>query len=236
VNWLQETWARQWQRPPSEQDLRGLVADYLKEELLAREAQELGLDQNDTVVRRRLAQKMEFLVKDTAGLAEPGDDELRRLYDAGHARYQTPTRVSFTQIYFRTETAARQGLEVLATHPTADLGDRTLLEREYAEADEHTVASVFGPEFADKVFALAPSQWQGPIESGYGFHLVWIDDVQAARPRPFEEARAQVVDEWRRTQDAKASEQLFAGLLRKYDVVVDESVKPLIGPLAEVVR
>jgi hypothetical protein len=85
VNWLKDTWARQWQRPPSEQELRGMVADYAKEALLARHAHELGLAENDTVVRRRLAQKMEFLVQDTARLAEPGEDELRQLYDDNRA-------------------------------------------------------------------------------------------------------------------------------------------------------
>lgn len=166
VNWLRETWARQWQRPPSEQDLRGIVADYLKEELLAREARELGLEENDTVVRRRLAQKMEFLVQDTARLADPGENELREIYNANRARYQNPPRISFTQIYFTTEAAARQGLDQLATHGAADLGDRTLLERDYAEADEQAVRSLFGPEFAEKLFALEPGQWRGPVASG----------------------------------------------------------------------
>jgi hypothetical protein len=106
VHWLKETWARQWQRPPSEQELRGVVADYVKEVLLAREARALGLDENDTVVRRRLAQKLEFLVQDTVRLAEPREDELCQLYDASRTRYHTPARLSFTHIYFKTEVAA----------------------------------------------------------------------------------------------------------------------------------
>jgi hypothetical protein len=114
VNWLAETWTRQWQRKPSEQELRGLVADYVREELLAREAEEIGLGENDTIVRRRLAQKMEFLLQDTARLVEPGEDELRRLYHADMARYQTSARISFTQIFFKTETGARTGLAHVA--------------------------------------------------------------------------------------------------------------------------
>jgi len=236
VNWLKETWARQWQRPPNEQELRGLVTDYLKEELLAHEAQELGLADNDTIVRRRLAQKMEFLVQDTARLAEPGEDELRLLYDASRARYQTPARMSFTQIYFKTEAAARQGLEELAKHTAAELGDRSLLESEYVRADEQTVTSLFGRGFAEKLFALKPGRWHGPITSGYGFHLVRISERQAAQPHPYDEVRAQVIEEWHRSRQAQANEQFFAGLLKKYEVVVEENVKPLIGPLKEVVR
>jgi hypothetical protein len=236
VHWLKATWARQWQRPPSEQELRGVVADYVKEALLAREARALGLDQNDTVVRRRLAQKLEFLVQDTARLAEPHEDELRQLYDASRARYHTPARLSFTQLYFKTEAAARHGLEDLSTHSVDELGDRSLLERDYTQADEQTVTSLFGGAFASKVFTLEPGQWHGPVASGYGFHLVQISERQAAQPRPFDEVRAQVRDEWQRVQQAKASAQYFARLLQKYDVVVEESLQSLLGPLTEVVR
>jgi len=236
VNWLKETWSRQWQRSPDEQELRGLVADYVKQELLSREARELGLEENDTVVRRRLAQKMEFFIQDTAQLAEPVDTELRRLYDAGGARYQAPARISFGQMYFKTEPAARHALAELKVRGEAELGDRTLLERDYAGVDGQTVTSLFGPEFSDTVFALEPGEWQGPVKSGYGFHLVRVSAHQAAKPRPFEEIRAQVVEEWQRERQSQANKQFFASLFSKYDVQLDESVKPLIGPLTEVMR
>lgn len=236
VNWLKETWSRQWHRPPDEQELRGLISDYVKEVLLAREARELGLDENDTIVRRRLVQKMEFIVQDTVRLAEPGEEALRRHYDDHRTRYQTPTRVSFTQLYFKTEAAARRGLEELGAGPEGEPGDRSLLEREFVRADPQTVTSLFGPEFADRLFALDPGRWHGPVASGYGFHLVRIGERQAAQPHAFEEVRAQVVEEWHRSQQAKANERLFAELLEKYNVVVDKSVQPLIGPLAEVMR
>lgn len=232
VTWLKETWARQWQRPPSEQELRGLVTDYLKETLLAREAQELGLDENDTVVRRRLAQKMEFLVQDTARLAEPGEDALRQFYDARRTQYQAPGRVSFTQLYFRTEAEARRARDKLKTRSADDLGDPSMLGRDYAQADEQTVASVFGPEFAGRIFDLAPGQWSDPLASSYGFHLVRVDAQQAGQARPFDEVRAQVLDEWHRVQQVQASKQFFDRLLKKYDVVVEDGLKPLIGPSA----
>lgn len=231
VNWLKETWSRQWQRPPSEQELRGLLNDYLKEELLAREAKEIGLDEDDTIVRRRLAQKMEFLVQDTTRLAEPSDDVLRRFYDSHRVQYQIPARISFTQLYFKTEAAARRGLQELAKRHPDEVGDPNLLEREFYQADEQTVTSIFGPKFAAAISVLEPGSWQGPVTSSYGFHLVLIHERQAAQVRPFEQARAQVLDEWQRTQQAKASEQFFASLLKKYEVVVDQNIKSLIGPM-----
>jgi hypothetical protein len=231
VRWLEETWARQWQRPPSEQELRDLVSAYLNEELLAREAREIGLDENDIIVRRRLAQKMEFLVKDTARLAEPGEDALRQFYDARRARYQTPARISFTQLYFKTEVAARRALEELETRSSTNLGDPSLLERDQALVDEQTVASVFGPALAGKLFALAPGPWHGPLASSYGFHLVQVNELQAGQVRPFDQVRARVLDEWHREQQAKASEQFFDRLLKKYHVIVEDGLEPLIEHL-----
>ena len=119
VKWLKETWARQWQREPTREELRGLVMDFLKEELLAREAREMGLDENDTIVRRRLAQKVEFLVQDTARLAEPTEDDLRRFYAAHPERFSEEARVSFTHVYFSRDhpqevAAARARLEANA--------------------------------------------------------------------------------------------------------------------------
>ena len=230
VSWLKETWTRQWQRPPDDQELRGLVTDYLKEKLLAHEARELGLDENDTVVRRRLAQKMEFLVQDTASLAEPVEDELRQVYASHRDNYTTPVHISFHQIYFKSESDASQGLKELQTSGTGDVGDPILLEREYIRTDEQTVTSLFGPKFAERVFTLEPGPWQGPIESGYGFHLVRIGERVPPELRPFEEVRSQVVSEWHRSQQAKIQAQFFSELLKKYDIIVDESVKPLMGP------
>ncbi len=236
VEWLKQTWSRQWQRPPDETELRGLVTDYLKETLLAREAQALGLDNNDTVVRRRLAQKMKFLVEDTARLAEPEDTVLRQYYDDHRVRYQKPASISFSQLYFKTELSAREALQVLIQNPAADLGENTLLQPELEQADGQTVANLFGQQFAAQVFALEGNNWQGPITSAYGYHLVKIKDRQAAQLHAFDEVRSQVLEDWYRTEQDRANEQFFAALLKKYDVVVEESVKPLIGPLAETSR
>lgn len=232
VGWLKETWARQWQRPPTQAELSGLVTDYLKESLLALEAKELGLDENDTIIRRRLAQKMEFLVQDTARIGEPGEDVLRRFHDSRRDQYRSPARISFTQVFFRTESAARRALDELRTRSASDLGDPSMLERNFLRADEQTVASVLGPEAAARIFTLAPGRWHGPLASAYGFHVVQVTEVQAGGERPFDQVRELVLEDWHRIQQEKATEQFFASLLKKYDVVVDEDLKPLVRPLS----
>jgi len=231
VNWLKETWARQWRRPPDEQELRGLVIGYLKEELMAREAKEIGLDQNDTIVRRRLAQKMEFIVQDTARLAEPDEAQLRQRHEANRERYKNPTQITLTQIFFKTEAAAQKGLAALKRRPADEIGDPSMLERVFLQADLKLLSSQFGADFAGKAFALEPDRWQGPLASAYGFHLVRVSEKQESGLRPFEEVRAQVLEEWHIEQLARTNEQYFAGLLKKYRVDVEDSLKPLLGSL-----
>jgi len=244
VLWLKEIWTRQWQREPTEAELKGLVAEYLREALLAREARELGLDEDDTIVRRRLAQKLEFLVQDTSRLAEPTEDDLRRFYVASPEQFQTEARVSFMQVYFSRERrrdapadakiVLAELLRVGTTERVPELGDRLLIDAEFHDVDEQTVATQFGHGFAAAVFALSPGAWHGPIESGYGLHLVRVTEVKPARQREFAEVRTQVLERWHEKRQQKDNETYFAGLLRKYDVVVDESLKPLLDPLVVV--
>lgn len=246
VAWLKETWAKQWQREPDRDELRGLVTEFLKEELLAREAREMGLDQGDVFIRRRLAQKVEFLVQDTSRLVEPTEDDLRRFYSAHPERFSEPARISFTQLYFsreqRTNAAAdaRAALAELsrdvATNgsPAAPpLGDRLLLDSEFQEVDQAAVSGQFGVKFAGAVFALPLNTWHGPVESGYGLHLVRLSAHQPARLRDFAAVRAQVLDRWQEQRQREDNQKYFASLLKKYDVVMDESVKPLVGTLGE---
>ena len=241
VEWLNQTWTRQKGRPPNEDELQEMLAGYLKEELLAREARELKLDENDTVVRRRLAQKMDFMVKDSAQLAEPGEEELRRLYESYPERFQYPARITFTHIFFnrdkrdtRVEADAREALEHLSRfvpESVADVGDRFLSQYEFHEAEEQAVSSVFGPQFARHVFTVEPGAWQGPIESAYGLHLVYVTKSEPARLPDFVTVKNEVLTLWRQQRDQEGQEQYFSALLKKYDVVIDESVKSLVSPL-----
>lgn len=222
----------QWHRQPNDDELRDLLNGFIKEELLAREAKEMGLDENDTIVRRRLAQKMEFIMQDAANLAEPKDDELRRLYDQHRADYQVAGRISFTQIYFKSETAALAAKERVTQDNAQELGDISQLERDFTQVDERTVVSVFGPDFVRNIFDLPTDQWHGPLASGYGYHLVRISERLAAIIQPFEQVREKVAAEWQRIAQARASEQFFEDLRKKYEVKVDDSVKALLEPVA----
>jgi hypothetical protein len=239
VRWLSETWSNQWLRPPTASELKGLIAEFVKEELLAREALEMGLDQGDTIVRRRLAQKLTFLVEDTTRLVEPTEEELRQFHATNAATFAMPATVTFTQVFFNAtdrKAAASDARAALAkltaegnSNAGATLGDRLLIEGDLRDVDEATVSGMFGPDFAREVFALRPGVWSGPIKSGYGVHLILLTDASAAKPRPFEEVRDEVLREWRRETEETAQRDYIARLREKYGVILDDGVAALLG-------
>jgi hypothetical protein len=224
VKWLAATWRGQTGREPTPEELRELVANLVKEELLSREAREMRLDENDTIVRRRLAQKLEFMLQDTARLAEPSEDELRRFYETSPKAFLTEPRISFTQVYFTNERRAAAALPQVAGASPAEavmLGDRLMVEPEFRAADPQAIAAVLGPKFARAVVELAPGAWHGPVESGYGVHLVRVAAVEPARRREFAEVRAQVLERWREEKQREAEKRFLDRLAAKYKVVVE---------------
>ena len=252
VSWLRETFALEHQRQPSEAELRGLVRDFVKEELFARQAQELGLNKDDIVVRRRLAQKMAFLLQDNSRAAAPSDDDLHRLYEAQRGRNPgnqaatqalfTRPRISFTQVFFsrdqRPDAAAdaREALRILSggTAPTATMGDRASFKTEFRNVDERAVANQLGAKFAAKIFELAPGAWQGPLGVEPRAAPGADQRARAGRAAPFDQVRDQIVEMWQAQSQRETEERTFAELLKKFQLVPDESVKALVEPLIDV--
>lgn len=240
VRWLAENWTTQWRRPPTREELRGLTADYLNEQLLAREARALGLEDNDVIIRRRLAQKLTFIIDDTTRRAEPTDEELQRYYEANTQRFRSEARISFAHIYFSPQRRAHarsdaaETLKLLvaegATTGTADLGDRLMVRSELRDETEQSISNTFGPDFARAVLVLGTGRWSGPIQSGYGPHLVRVSAMKEASVPPLSEIRERVAAEWKRERETQAKERYLAELRKKYDLVADEEVKALIAP------
>lgn len=240
IDWLRQLFQNQWLRPPDTRELKGLVTDLVNEELLAREAEAMGLHEDDGIIRRRLAQKLKFLVEDTTRLAQPTDDELRSYFEANRSRFVESPRISFSHIYFNPanrKDATADAAAILATlgaETSADaasgMGDRFLLGSDMTDADRQSVSGVFGDEFADTLLAVEAGQWSGPLKSGYGTHLVLVTAREAASEPVFERVREKVLAEWQHNQQQKASQDYLVRLREKYGVELDDSVEALLKP------
>ncbi len=240
VDALAENFARTWMRPPTPLELKGLVDDYVAEEVYSREAVAIGLDRDDTVIRRRLRQKMEFVTDDAVGSQAATDTQLQAYLDSHAAAFVTPGRVTFEQVFLSLEHrgAAVQGdaqriLRELqsgrAIARPAELGDPTLLPESMQAVAPQDVDNSFGTEFTQAVMKATPGQWFGPVRSGYGVHLVRVSSVEAGSLPPLVQIRPAVEREWQAEQRKLAKDALLKQLLSRYDVRIE-------GPLGEALR
>jgi len=230
---LQASFSRVWQRPASPAELDGLVQDYIREEVLAREAIALGLDRDDTIIRRRLRQKMEFIANDLAAPAEPSEAELEEFRAKHPDLFRFEPRFTFRQVYLNADRrgdalkqdAARLLAELNRSGAEADfqkLGDATLLSPELADVPAGEVVRLLGEEFTRQLAHLPEGRWDGPVTSGYGVHLVRVEARSAGRLPELAEIRAQVAREWADARRREGNERFYRDLLKRYAVTIEQ--------------
>jgi hypothetical protein len=209
-----------WRRPPTEEEVRALVEDFVREEVYYREALSLGLDRDDTVIRQRLRQKMEFLADSGAGTLAPSEEDLRRYYAAHRDAYAKPEQVTFQQIFLgATDPAAALAALGEGADPAA-IGEGSLLPATLEAATRATVDGTFGSGFFAAVSALPAGVWQGPVESTFGPHLVRLVELEPGAVPAFEQVRNRVLDAWREQTAADLRESQYQAMRQRYEVVL----------------
>ncbi len=241
VEALAESFATTWMRPPTPTEIQGLVDDYVVEEVYSREAIALGLDRDDTVIRRRLRQKMEFVSDDLAAAARPTEAQLQA-YLAQHAdQFARPPQVTFWQVYFSTDrrgdTAWRDAEQLLADlragRAPADLGeagDASLLPRGMRDAAPQEIQNAFGADFAAALAAAPVGQWAGPLQSDFGLHLVQVQRRAAGSAPALVDVRPAVLREWQAEQRRQSKQAFLAALRGRYEIRIERPAGALIEP------
>lgn len=243
---------RVWQRSPGARELSALIQSYIQEEVLYREALALGLDKNDGVVRRRLSQKMQFLSEDLADLEQANDKTLQSYLDDHVDQYMQPARFSFRQIYFnaskRGQSTQSEAESLLIKLKKGRLdgkasGDSIMISHQFDLMRETEVARILGAQFMQALRETPTGSWQGPIESGFGQHLVFIDEFVESKASRLNDVRQQVVRDWSAEKRKETNQAIYAKLRQRYQVVVEEdaekdgaeksSVKLSMGPVSQ---
>ncbi len=236
-----------WQRPPTDAELKGLLDEYVREEIATREAMAMGLDLDDTVIRRRLRQKLDFLVEDAVDSVPPTDAELQAWLQEHPAIFQLDPTISFLQVYVSrekredsAEADARAILRALrASHPDPakgtgepagssasgvavdGIGDPTMLPHEIMAESSEDVAGIFGQEFADRIFEIEPGRWAGPVESPYGLHLVLVKErIEGSLP-DLAAVRPAVERDLLGERRREQLDAVYERLLEKYTIVIE---------------
>jgi parvulin-like peptidyl-prolyl isomerase len=229
IRQIEQGFERTWQRPPTRQELEGLVDEFVREEIYYREALAMGLDRDDTIVRRRMRQKLEFLSNDLAPPSEPDDAALERHLAAHADAHRIEPRVALRQVFVsrdrRGDAAVDEARALLARLPldpgAAAAGDPSMLPASLALAPLGEVRRVFGDDFAAAVARVEPGRWTGPIESGFGLHLVFVERREEGRLPTLAEVRDAVRADWESARRTEANEAFYRRLRERYQVTVD---------------
>ncbi|MEJ6595418.1 peptidylprolyl isomerase [Parasphingorhabdus sp.] len=230
IDRLGKIWAGTAGRLPTGEDQQQIIDQYVQEEMLVREAERLGLSDGDTIIRRRLAQKMDFLVSDDATANDPTDAELERWFEDHRERFAAPEMRSFTHVYFSPE---KHGSRIEAAAETArtrlqsgaewkSLGDPFIQKRSYAAVPEREVARLFGPKFATDIFKLGADQWSEPVGSAFGLHLVRIEAIDSAAQAQFASIRNEVLVAWQDEQRSNGKRAALKKLIGSYEVIIEK--------------
>jgi parvulin-like peptidyl-prolyl isomerase len=234
---------RTWMRPPTQEEIRGLVDDFIREEILYRQAMAMGLDRDDTIVRRRMRQKLEFLTEDTvAQSAPPTEQELQAYLDRHQDQYREERKLTYEHIFFNREKrgkAAKSDAEAVLAQLKGEsksridldtLGDAFLLPFKFVDQTGGQIAQLFGDSFGKRLTQMPPGQWTGPIESSYGLHLVRVDEQIPGRVLPLAMVHDTVLRELMSERRRKALDAAFVKLRQRYSVVIEQ---PTLATIAE---
>jgi hypothetical protein len=236
ITWMRSSWQQRWNRPPTPEEFDGLVQQYIREMVLYREALTMGLNQHDMVIRRRLAQKLEFLAKDLVALTPATEEELQAYFAAHEDRYLEPALYTFTQVFFdpdkRDDATLDDAEEVKKTliaegdaiENAGALGDEFMLQNYYPEKDPIEIQKYFGTGFTESLLELSPGQWHGPVLSGYGVHLVYVSHISEAPAPVFAELRERVTEDWRIDKGEELNEAFYASLRDQYTIVIESPI------------
>ncbi|WP_270730385.1 peptidylprolyl isomerase [Shimia sp. Alg240-R146] len=215
-----------WRRLPTQDELDHLIDNRVREHILVREATSLSLDQNDTVIRQRLAQKMTFLISSAAGAAVPDEAGLQKYFQDNAETYASSPRISFRQIYVG-ETVDQPAFTEMLTSlnkgadPT-DFGVRSMLPPAYELSGPNAVNGNFGPAVFEVLLALEPGTWQGPIKSGFGYHAIEVTQVQLGEIPKFDDVKDTVMKDYQATETKIATDNILEELQARYEVILPD--------------
>lgn len=227
---LADLFALTWQREPSADELKNLVEGHIKEEVYYREALALGLDDNDTIVRRRLRQKLEFMQEDLSSLEEPSEDELRVYFSSHKDQYKTDRNLSFKQILVSSKKLDASAVDALQTKAKLAAGatpeslSRSYLLPAFVKLEtEKSIRNTFGSDFMAQISGLETGRWLGPIYSGFGTHFVNIALDQSAKPLTFAQAQKKVRLDFIQSRREAAAGSYYKNLRSQYQITIEEA-------------
>ena len=235
VQWMQDSWQKRWNRLPTKKELNGIIQQYIKETVLYNEAIKMGLDKDDGVIRRRLAQQVEFLAKDLVVYTPPAQADLEKYYKEHLDQYKPDVSYSFTQVYFDPDKRGESTLDDANKVKEKLVAQASMLQNVEGLGDDYMKANYFeantpmeirknfGSGFAESLMELEAGKWHGPVLSGFGTHLVFVNEIVSPPIPPFDEIKARVLEDWIEQKRESLNEEFYEALEDYYTIIVEDA-------------
>ena len=231
------SWERTWKRLPTKEELDGLLENHVREEILYREALNQDMDENNAMIRRGLIVQMNMLAESQTQDKKVSDQAIQAYYDLRKDQYMSSPEYTFTQLSFDQSASEeeikniKKQLNETGKQPDSDdlPGKRGMLQKDFEEAMLYDLGRTFGEGFAEQLDELPQNTWAGPVKSGYGWHLVNIENIKASEPLPLSEVRDAIITELQYEEAEAAKEQFYTELRQQYDVVYEGIAKDLVN-------
>ena len=223
---LKETFQKTWNRPPTEKEMNAQIENLIKDEVFYKEAVDMGLDRSDPAVKRRLRQMMELMMDDAA-TSYPSEDQLSKYLDEHPEKFMEDPVISFEQMYFaaRNKNDAEAQLYNLSNNIPLDqsrVGNLALIPSKFENETRFSIDRRLGKQFTEELFTLDTGKWVGPIESAYGWHLIYISHIKMGKVPELAEIWDNVEREWAVEQKNIKKEQQYKLMKSNYKIVFEK--------------
>ena len=229
VNRVGNLFQKQWGRPPNDSEWSSLIDNEIREEVYYRQALKMNLDHNDELIRRRMNQKLDFISSDLVQMQEPTDAVLQAYYVKHKSKYLLQASYSFSHIYFnadKREHAKADALALLPSLPATDnnlsaltkLGDAFAFAYHTNDALAKEIDAQMGEGFAAALANLPIGKWSGPVLSGFGAHLIFINAVKPASEPDFESIKAQLLNDYRYEYQQQFNQKVYNDFKKEYNI------------------
>lgn len=230
-------WQRTWKRMPTRNELQGLMKSYVQDEVVYREALNQGLDKNNATVKRALISQMDMLAEGQGNERAITPEDIQAYYDLRRDQFTAPAMVRFYQVYFKNEKDSTILLQKARTwnqqkiRPEEGIArsSPSLLPSRMNLQTTDAIDREFGNGFAASLLRLKPNQWEGPVISGFGLHLVYIDSLTEAAPLPLEKVEDKIFSLLQYEEKQAAKEQFYTELLQQYEIIYHGMAKELVN-------
>jgi peptidyl-prolyl cis-trans isomerase C len=225
---LISAWKSQVGRSPTDDEIGRIITNLIEEEILYREALLLGLDKEDRIIKRRLAQKISFLKQESL-VDKPSNNDLIGFYNANKDKYYIQPTFTFKHYFFSAESnsgeRSQAAYKKILNNDQDIKSDPFFLGKSFSESSLDEISGNFGRQFSLNFNEVILNKWLGPFKSSFGDHIIFIMDARAGYYPPIAQVLGKVEVDLVAYEKEEAVSNYINKIKSEYKVIINPNLK-----------